>query len=50
MARALESVEGVKSVNVNYPEKKAVVLVENNVAMSELCQALMKGGFVGRPC
>lgn len=50
MARALESVEGVKSAKVSHPEKKAVVLVDNNVTASELCQALMKGGFVGSPC
>lgn len=49
MARALEAVDGVKSVEVNYPEKVAIVAAATNVTVSELCQALTKGGFVRSP-
>lgn len=47
MARALESVGGVKSVEVSYPEKSAVVLADKSVTVGESCQALAKEGFAG---
>ncbi len=49
MARALESVHGVRSVEVSYPGKAAIVVADTNVLVSELCQALARGGFVGSP-
>jgi copper chaperone CopZ len=47
VARALESVAGVKSVEVSYSEKSAVVLADKSVTVGELCQALTKEGFTG---
>lgn len=48
MARALESVEGVRSVEVSYPEKKAIVrVVEGKVAISQLTLSLSRNGFAG---
>lgn len=49
MARALEAVHGVRSVEVSYPEKAAIVAADTNVTVSELCEALTRGGFAGSP-
>jgi copper chaperone CopZ len=49
VARALETVHGVRSVEVSYPEKVAIIAAYTNVTVSELCQALTNGGFVVSP-
>jgi len=49
VARALETVRGVRSVEVSYPKKAAIVAADTNVTVSELCQGLTRGGFVGSP-
>ncbi len=49
MTRALEAVDGVKNVEVRYPEKVAIVAADTNVTVNDLCQALTRGGFSGSP-
>jgi copper chaperone CopZ len=49
VARALETVQGVRSVEVSYPEKVAIIAADTSVTVSELCQSLTREGFVGSP-
>jgi copper chaperone CopZ len=48
--RTLEDLDGVQKVQASYPERKAVVHYDKEVADPEqMCQVLFKIGFVGSP-
>jgi copper chaperone CopZ len=50
VVRTLEDLDGVQKVEASYPERKAVVHYDGEVADPEqMCQALFKIGFVGSP-
>lgn len=50
MARALEELPGIKRTLVSFPEKKAVVTYDPaSIAIEEMCQALLKYGYVATP-
>ena len=48
--RALEELNGVEKAEASFPEKRATIYFdETKITPEEMCQALFKIGFVGRP-
>lgn len=50
MASALEELPGVKNVKAIFPEKRTVVVYDQaSVTIEQMCQALLKAGYVANP-
>ncbi|MGD8228869.1 MAG: heavy metal-associated domain-containing protein [Desulfobacteraceae bacterium] len=50
MVRALEELPGVKEAYAHLPEKRAIVVYDQALVSTEqICQALLKAGYVANP-
>ena len=50
MSSALEELPGVKEAYAHFPEKRAVVVYDRALVSTEqMCQALLKAGYVPKP-
>lgn len=50
MAQALEGLPGVKNAVASFPERKAVVIYDKALVTTvQMCQALLKAGYVASP-
>jgi len=50
VARALEELPGVKEAYAHFPEKRAVLVYDRALVRTEqMCQALLKPGYVSKP-